>query len=59
MDGVVNQKGSGTGIILISLKCVTIEEYLRLSFLATNNKAEQKALRTSLNVVKKHSEARP
>ena len=46
VDGVVNQKGSGGrgGLVIVSLDRIAIEKSLRLSFSATNNKAEYKAL---------------
>ena len=46
VDGVVNQKGSGgrKGLVIVSLDRIAIEKSLRLSFSATNNKAEYKAL---------------
>ena len=44
VDGVVNHGGSGVRLVLISPKRITIEKSLRLSFSATNNKAEYEAL---------------
>ena len=38
--GVANQRGSGVGLVLISLEKFTIEKSLRLGFLATNNEVE-------------------
>ena len=43
-DGVVNHGGSGVRLVLISPKRIKIEKSLRLSFSATNNKAEYEAL---------------
>ena len=43
VDGVVNQRGSGVGLVLISPKRATTEKSLRLGFSATNNEAEYKA----------------
>ena len=40
VDGAANQRGSGVGLILVSLEKITIEKSLRLGFSATNNKAE-------------------
>ena len=44
VDGVVNHGGSGVRLVMISPKRITIEKSLRLSFSATNNKAEYEAL---------------
>ena len=44
VDGVVSQRGSGVGLVLVSLEKITIEKSLRLSFSATNNEAEYEAL---------------
>ena len=44
VDGVVNHGGSGVRLVLISPKRIKIEKSLRLSFSATNNKAEYEAL---------------
>ena len=44
VDGVANQRGSGIGLVLISLDGIAIEKSLRLGFSATNNEAEYKAL---------------
>ena len=44
VDGALNQKGSGIGLVLISPKKVIIEKSLRLDFSATNNEAEYEAL---------------
>ena len=40
VDKAANQRGSGMGIIMISLEGITIEKSLRLDFSATNNEAE-------------------
>ena len=37
VDGAANHRGSGVGMVLISLKKITIEKSLRLGFSATNN----------------------
>ena len=37
VDGADNHRGSGVGMVLISLKKITIEKSLRLGFSATNN----------------------
>ena len=44
IDGAASQRGSGVGLVLISLEKITIEKSLRLSFSATNNEAEYEAL---------------
>ena len=44
VDGAVNQRGSGVGLVLVSLEKIIIEKSLRLSFSATNNKEEYEAL---------------
>ena len=51
MDGAANQKGSGVGLVLISLKKLIIEKSLRLGFSATNNKTEYKALLEGMSMV--------
>ena len=40
VDSVVNQRGSGVGLVLITPEGATIEKSLRLGFLVTNNEAE-------------------
>ena len=39
------------GLVLVSLEKITIEKSLRLSFLATNNEAEYKALLMGMMMV--------
>ena len=53
VDGAANQKGSGIGIVLVSLEKITIEKSLRLDFSSTNNEAEYEALLTGIIMVKK------
>ena len=53
VDGATNQRGSGVGLALISLKRITIEKSLRLDFLATNNEAEYEALLEGMSMVQK------
>ena len=53
MDGVANQRGSGVGLVLVSLEKITIEKSLRLSFSATNNEAEYEALLMEMMMVQK------
>ena len=52
-NGVVNQKGSGVGIFLISTEKITVEKSLRFGFLATNNEAEYEALLAGMEMVNK------
>ena len=51
VDGVVNQRGSGVGLVLISPEKLTIEKSLRLEFSAMNNEAEYKALLDGVSMV--------
>ena len=51
VDGLANQRGSGVGLVLISLEKITIEKSLRLGFSATNNKAEYEALLQGMAMV--------
>ena len=44
VDGAANQRGSGVGLVLVSLEKITIEKFLRLSFSVMNNEAEYEAL---------------
>ena len=53
VDGGVNQKGSGVGLVLVSLEQITIEKSLKLGFLATNNKAEYEALLEGMSMVQR------
>ena len=52
MDSVVNQKGSGIGIMIISPEGITLEKSLRLGFSAMNNEAEYEALQARLVAVR-------
>ena len=52
-DEVVNQKGSGVGIVLITTEKLVMEKSLRLGFLATNNETEYEALLAGMAMVKK------
>ena len=51
VDGVVNHKRSGVGLVLISPKRITIEKSLKLGFLAKNNEAEYVALLVGMAMV--------
>ena len=53
VDGASNQKGSGVGLVLISLEKVVIEKSLRLDFSATNNKVEYEALLEGMAMVQR------
>ena len=53
MDGMSNARGSGVGIVLISLKGVKLEKSLRLGFWASNNEAEYEAFIAGLWAAKK------
>ena len=51
IDGALNQKGSGVGLVLISPKKVIVEKSLRLDFSATNNEAEYEAIMIGIAMV--------
>ena len=53
VDGAANHKGSGVGLILISLEKIIIENSLRLGFSAMNNEAEYEALLIGMTMVQK------
>ena len=53
VDGAANQRGSGIGLVLISLEGIAIEKSLRLGFSATNNETEYKALLQGMMMVQK------
>ena len=53
MDGAVNQRGSGVGLVLESPEKITIEKSLRLGFSATNNETEYEALLAGMTMVQK------
>ena len=48
-----NYRGSGAGRVLTSLEGITIEKYLRLGFLVTNNEVEYEALLVGMTMVQK------
>ena len=56
VDGTVNQRGSGVGLVLVSLKKITIKKSLRLGFSATNNVVEYEALLIGMAMVQKMGE---
>ena len=51
VDGAVNNRGSGVGLVLISPERITIEKSLRLGFSILNNEAEYEALLTRMIMV--------
>ena len=51
VDGAVNQRGSGVGLVLVSPEQITIKKSLRLGFSATNNEAEYEALLEGMSMV--------
>ena len=51
VDRVANQKGSGTGLVLISHEKLIMEKSLRLGFSATNNEAKYEALLEGMSMV--------
>ena len=51
VDGTVNQRGSGVGLVLVSPKMIIIEKSLRLGFSATNNEAKYEALLVGMAMV--------
>ena len=53
MDGAANQKGSGVGLVLISLEKLDVKKSLRLGFSATNNEAKYEAFLEGMSMVQK------
>ena len=53
IDGAVNQRRSGVGLVLESPEKSIIEKSLRLGFSATNNEAEYKALLQGMAMMRK------
>ena len=53
VDGTVNHRRFGVGLVLISLEIITIKKSLRLGFLAINNEAKYKALLVGMVMVQK------
>ena len=51
VDGAANQRGSGVGLVLISLEKLTIEKSLRLGFSAMNNETEYETLLNGMSMV--------
>ena len=53
VDGAVNQRRSGVGLVVISPEWVIIEKSLRLGFSAMNNEAKYEALLVGMAMVQK------
>ena len=53
VDGAVNHRGYGMGLVLISLEMITIDKFLRLGFSTTNNEAKYEALPVGMTIVQK------
>ena len=53
VDGALNQKGVGVGLVLTSSEMVIIEKSLRLNFPATDNEAEYEALLEGMAMVQR------
>ena len=53
VDGAANQKGSGVGLVLISLEKLIVEKSLRLGFSTMNNEAEYEALLEGMSMVQR------
>ena len=53
IDGVTNLRGSGVGLVLISLENITIEKSLRSGFSAINNEVEYETLLVGMTMVRK------
>ena len=53
VDGALNQKGSGVGLVLMSPEKVVIEKALRLNFSGTNNEAEYEVLLVGMTMVQR------
>ena len=51
VDGAVNQRGSGVGLVLISPEKIIIEKSLKLGFSVINNEAEYEALLQEMGMV--------
>ena len=53
VDYAANQRGSGVGLVVVSLKRIIIEKCLRLGFSAMNNEAEYEVLLEGMAMVQK------
>ena len=56
VDGAENQRGSGMGLVIISLEKIIIEKFLKLGFSAINNEAKYKALLVGMTIVQRMGE---
>ena len=53
VDGAANQRGSGVGLVLVSLEKITIEKSLKLGFSTTKNEVKHEALLVGMAMVQK------
>ena len=53
VDGALNSKGSGAGIVLVSPKGLVLEQAVRLKFSASNNEAKYETLMIGLKTTRK------
>ena len=53
VDSAANQRGSGVGLVLVSLEGITIEKSSRLGFSTTNNETEYEALLEGMSMIQK------
>ena len=53
IDDAANQRGSGVGLVVVSLENIIIEKSLRLGFSTTNNKAKYEALLEGMAMIQK------
>ena len=53
VDGTANQRGSGVGLVLVSLEKITIEKSLKLGFSTTKNEVKHEALLVGMAMVQK------
>ena len=53
VDGIVNQRGTGVGLVVVPPKRIIIQKSIRLGFSATNNKAKYEALLVGMAMVQK------
>ena len=51
VDGAINQRRSGIGLVVVSPKRIIIEKSLKLGFSATNNETEYEALLEGMAMV--------
>ena len=56
IDGAINQRGSGVGLVLISPENLIIEKSLRLGFSTMNNEAEYDFLLEGVCMVQRMGE---